>query len=861
MLCSEAMRHLQKLLQTARTTVVGLCCLSLCILARAQDQVQIGNHELSRAARPWEFLDAVGKHSGLFGNESGRFEAWVYPIKILRDFDLTFIAGDRKIPAASLVRRLTMRPEGPTLTFAADSFTVDETWLAPPDEGGAIIRLEISTWEPLDIEAEFTRDFQLMWPAGLGGTYMSWNSDLHAYQFGEEGRKYAAVVGSPTADSARPEFFSNSYSTTRSSFHLGTTQKGSAVKYIFIAGSTDGPEQARKNYDRLIADPGAVFSAARKYYDDYLARTLSLELPDPQLQAAYDWSRISTIQGLVANPFLGRGLVAGYRGSGETARPGFAWFFGRDSLWTDLALDSIGDFSTTRTALEFIAKYQRQDGKIEHEVSQTASLVNWWTGFPYAYASADATPLFLIAMNDYVTSSGDVEFAKQHWDNAERAYQFLKSTYDATGLPRNFGIGHGWIEGGPLLPVETESYQSGLAVAALQAFQSLAQVTSQQSAIGNDEAAALRNKVNQSFWDAQNHSVVFALDRDGKQVQTTTVLSTAPMWWDVFDADKANATIDRLAEWDEAADWGMRIISDQHPLYGPTGYHFGSVWPLFTGWAAVAEYRYHRPLEGYANLRANSLLALNGSLGRVTEVLSGSYYEGLGTASPHQIWSSAMVLSPIVRGMLGISVDETTKTIHIAPQVPRDWNNFSIQHLSACGGEYNLSVHRDQRTWSWKVTGGKNQCTLELALPVSRHARIMGASLPYKLQSEDNFKQIRLQLPLPQDGSGRGASPVNLDIDVIDDFGVAADEDLPPLGAASSNLKISRELWSADGRQLTIKVSGKGGRMYRLRAYGARMASIEGGELKQNPDGTQTIDITDLGKPDQYASRNVTIRF
>ena len=84
-----------------------------------------------------------------------------------------------------------------------------------------------------------------------------------------------------------------------------------------------------------------------------------------------------------------------------------------------------------------------------------------------AYASADATPLFIIAMNDYVTASGDAAFAREHWDNAWRAYQFLKSTYNANGLPRNFGVGHGWVEGGPLLPVETESYQSGLGAAAV----------------------------------------------------------------------------------------------------------------------------------------------------------------------------------------------------------------------------------------------------------------------------------------------------------------------------------------------------------------------------------------------------------
>src|SRR5690242_1021551 len=42
--------------------------------------------ELSRAARPWEFLCATGQRAGLFGNEAGAMEAWVYPLKIFRNF-------------------------------------------------------------------------------------------------------------------------------------------------------------------------------------------------------------------------------------------------------------------------------------------------------------------------------------------------------------------------------------------------------------------------------------------------------------------------------------------------------------------------------------------------------------------------------------------------------------------------------------------------------------------------------------------------------------------------------------------------------------------------------------------------------
>ena len=61
--------------------------------------------------RAWEFLPVVGTRAGLFGNETGRVEAWVYPLKIFREFHLTFHVGDRALPAESLARTLTVRPE------------------------------------------------------------------------------------------------------------------------------------------------------------------------------------------------------------------------------------------------------------------------------------------------------------------------------------------------------------------------------------------------------------------------------------------------------------------------------------------------------------------------------------------------------------------------------------------------------------------------------------------------------------------------------------------------------------------------------------------------------------------------------
>src|SRR5206468_5168424 len=131
------------------------------------------------------------------------------------------------------------------------------------------------------------------------------------------------------------------------------------TKLIVVAASMEGRPAAEKMYQHLTADYPALLEESRKYYQDYLARTVSLELPDAQLQRAYDWARISEFQGRVSNPYLGTGLVAGYRTSGESQRPGFAWFFGRDSFWTALALDAAGDFSTVRTALALDRKSTR----------------------------------------------------------------------------------------------------------------------------------------------------------------------------------------------------------------------------------------------------------------------------------------------------------------------------------------------------------------------------------------------------------------------------------------------------------------------------------------------------------------------
>src|SRR6266403_2049657 len=820
--------------------------------------------ELSRPVRSWEFLPVVGMRAGLFGNESGEMEAWVYPLKIFRGFHLTLHVDGRALPAESLARTLIVHPESATIVYAGDNFSVRETFFVPVHEPGTVILLDVETEQPLESEASFVADFQLELPAALGGTFLNWDETQHAFVFGEERKKFSAMVGSPSGSSARLAYQTNYSLDNENSLRLGVTGKGRASKIIVLAAATQGLADAQANYQRLATSYPDLLRDSAQYYRDYLNRTLNLTLPDSQLQQAYDWSRISTVQGLVTNPDLGTGLVAGYRTSGTSQRPGYAWFFGRDSFWTSFALNSIGDFATTRTALEFIAKFQRDDGKIPHEISQGASFVSWFNDYPYGYVSADATPLYIIATKDYVSRSGDLDFARQKWDSLWKAYQFLRSTYDAQNFPQNFGYGHGWVEGGPLLPVKTEFYQSGLGLEALRALANLAKLTGKDDVSQDLQDAFDRQKpaFNQTFWSPEKRTFAFALDHQNRRVDELTVLTTVPMWFGVTDEDKSQVTIQQLADADLQTDWGTRIISNRSSIYNGSGYHFGSVWPLFTGWASVGEYRYHQSLPAYANLRSNALLALDGSLGHVTEVLSGDYYQPLSTSSPHQIWSAAMVVSPILRGMLGLETDAIHRSVKLTPHLPADWDRFSIENVRV--GKNTLLINYSKTdegiVLETGLTSGSEECTVEFRPAISMKARVQkvelnGMPVPFQVETRGSDQHIVVQFPVK-------TLKYFLRIWLLNDFELSEQSSLPALGNASRGLRVLSETWSTSRDQLTLEVSGAEGGEYELITWGSSLIEkLEGAEGGHRP-GRSTIWIQiPPSEVEQYPHKKVVVHF
>ncbi len=146
-------------------------------------------------------------------------------------------------------------------------------------------------------------------------------------------------------------------------------------------------------------------------------------------------------------------------------------------------------------------------------------------------------------------------------------------------------------------------------------------------------------------------------------------------------------------------DWGLRDVAESDPVYDPISYHQGSVWPLFTGWESVAEYRAGHPLAGYEHLMQNADLTTAAGSGGGDGVAFGGVLPAVRPEHSHQLWSSAMVITPALRGLFGIDVDGLSGVVRLDPHLPADWDSASIERLHVGASVCSLEYRRQGRVW------------------------------------------------------------------------------------------------------------------------------------------------------------------
>ncbi|MCX7973590.1 MAG: hypothetical protein N3B16_03720, partial [Candidatus Aminicenantes bacterium] len=335
--------------------------------------------KLERLAQPFSPWDKVGRRFAFIGYESGTFEAWAYPLKLVRNFEFSFLTGSSTQPIRSrdIVRHFITTPAATFFTYTYQSFTIRAIYIASINEPGGLILLEISTDEPLTIVVSFLPVLQPMWPAGLGGQYAYWDKELKAYLISEPTRRNHAYVGSPAAEgiSYTP---AHMLADTPSEFLIRIAEpqqvKGKFIPIAVVGGKGERKE-IRQIYEKILSDPKKIYHEAFDHYQQLRAKTIRIKTPYSELDLALEWAKISLDNLMVNNPDLGYGMVAGIGPSGTSGRPGFGWFFGGDAFINSLALHSLGMTEEARASLAFTQKWQRSDGKMAHELSQAAAYI------------------------------------------------------------------------------------------------------------------------------------------------------------------------------------------------------------------------------------------------------------------------------------------------------------------------------------------------------------------------------------------------------------------------------------------------------------------------------------------------------
>jgi glycogen debranching enzyme len=794
---------------------------------------------IHREAVPSRPFSVVGPRGAVLGQQDGSFEIWLFPWKILSNLRISAQVDNYPVPidVNQHAATIDVRPDSTVITFSHANFTVREIILAPRaahESMGALVLFQIEAVRPMRLVFSFTPDMRRMWPAASDDRpdpeWVATQPSSGFYLLHLNFPDHAAAVAMPTAEHGilqpyqeRAQFYPLQFV-----LHFDPARDARTLFPLLLAlGNTEATSTKEALAGQIGAFDAAIqptYEENRAHYANLLTSSMSIATPDTGLNDAFSWAETSMDQLRVeTTPDLNEeALTAGFLGSGYSARPGFGWFFGRDALWTLYALNSVGQSEMTRKEIEFLLNRQSADGKILHEWSQTANLVDW-KSLPYEYRAADSTALLPMVMNDYLRISGDKAFIAAHWDNLVRAWQFECShDTDGDGVYSN-SQGAAWVESWvPEMPRQ-EIYLAALDEQAAIAFAHLARVTWHEDLAVSAEARAahVRQQIEKQYLLPAEDAYGFSWNGSDRLDSTATIFP-AVAWWDGdYALDHGEAMFKRWASAEFSTDWGTRIASEHTGFYDPISYHQGSVWPLFTGWVSVAEYRSGHTLSGYAHLMQNADLTWSQDLGNVTELLSGEFFQPLGRSTAHQLWSSAMVVSPVVRGLFGLSWDAPGNALSVTPHLPADWPGATMHNVPFGKARLDLKFTRSAGEFLVEAIGAPDGMHLTSQSP--------GA----------HVQAGTLHIPLPA-------------------VEVAIGHQLPEFGAQTQQMKVLDQQNAA--HRFTLTVAGIGGTNSRLllRENIANLkVSADGATLGESIRGMRLVTV-EFPNHGGYQTRTIT---
>jgi glycogen debranching enzyme len=369
---------------------------------------------------------------------------------------------------------------------------------------------------------------------------------------------------------------------------------------------------------------------------------------------------------------------------------GLPWFmtlFGRDSIFTSLqALPFAPELaSTTLLALgerqgSRVDGFRDEDpGRILHELR-----FGELTAFeerphsPY-FGSADATPLYVVLLDEYERWTGDTRLVRQlepcaraalawterYADLQGNGYTSYRRRNEETGLENqcwkdswdSICFRDGTLPSFPRATCELQGYVYDARMRAAR----LARDVWRDPAFADRleaDAADLKRRFNQDFWVEDGQYFALALDPDGRQVDALASNIGHLLWSGIVDDAKADAVVGHLMGPRMFSGWGVRTLAEGQGRYNPIGYHVGTVWPFDTSFIAWGLRRYGYKAEATA-LASGITHAASFFNGRLPEAFGGyarhetRFPVQYPTACSPQAWSTGAPLL-LIRTMLGL---------------------------------------------------------------------------------------------------------------------------------------------------------------------------------------------------------------
>jgi glycogen debranching enzyme len=408
---------------------------------------------------------------------------------------------------------------------------------------------------------------------------------------------------------------------------------------------------------------------------------------------------------------------------------GLPWFmalFGRDSLITSYqAVPFVPELA--RTTLLALGAHQATEwndfrdsepGKILHELRHgELAYFGERPHSPY-FGTADATPLFLVVLDEYERWTGDLDTVRQLEGPARAALEWVERHGDLDG--------DGYIEyrtRNPLTGLANQCWKDsensivhpdgtfatlpracceiqGYAYDARLRMARLAREVWGDPGLGDrleKDAATLKANFDRDFWLPERGFYALALDGDHQPVPTLTSNIGHLLWSGIVADERVESVVAHLLSEEMFSGWGIRTLADGQPVYNPIEYHNGTVWPHDTALIAAGLARYGRRQE--ANRLAVALLEAAGHFAhRLPEAFAGYPrsvtrvpVEYPSACSP-QAWSSGAPLL-LMRTMLGL--EPTGSALAVRPHLPVETNRLVLRGLPGRWGLADAVAIRD----------------------------------------------------------------------------------------------------------------------------------------------------------------------